>query len=62
LYEKLSLFNTRRIGLEVLGISERKRPEEGDLWSGDYRVIHYGSNNGNVGVGIILRKSSGMVE
>jgi exonuclease III len=50
----------RRMGLDVLGISEMQWPEEGDFWSGDYRVIHYGSNDGNAGTGIILRRSSGM--
>jgi hypothetical protein len=49
-----------RMGLDVLGIGEMKWPEEGDFWCGDYRVIHSGSNNGNAGAGIILRKSSGM--
>jgi hypothetical protein len=48
------------MGLGILGISEMKWPGEGDFWSGDYRVVHSGSINGNANVGVILKKSSGM--
>ena len=49
-----------KLDLDVLGISEMKWPEEEDIWSGNYRIIHTRSVNGNGGVGIILRKSVGM--
>jgi exonuclease III len=39
-----------------------KWPKEGDFWNGGYCVIHSSSNNGNSGVGIILRKSRGIRE
>ena len=44
----------------MLGISEMKWPEEGDFWSGNYRIIQTGSVNGSGGIGIILRNSVGM--
>lgn len=51
-----------RMSIDILGISEVRWPENGDIWSGDYRFIYSGTsveNPGRGGVGIMFRKDIG---
>jgi len=51
-----------RMNIDILGISEVRWPESGDIWSGDYRFIYSGTsveNPGRGGVSIMLRKDIG---
>uniref|UniRef100_A0A8D8R613 Craniofacial development protein 2 n=1 Tax=Cacopsylla melanoneura TaxID=428564 RepID=A0A8D8R613_9HEMI len=48
--------------LDVLGIAEMRWPDEGDFWSGEYRIIHSGTienKPGQGGVGVMLKKDLG---
>lgn len=50
------------MNLDVLGIAEMRWPDEGDFWSGEYRIIHSGTienKPGQGGVGVILNKDLG---
>lgn len=52
----------RRIGIDILGLSEVRWPEEGDFWSDEFRVIHSGTAKerpGYGGVAIMLNKDFG---
>jgi hypothetical protein len=49
----------KRLNIDILGMSEIKRKEKGDIWSEDYRVTYSGDKNSNTGVGIILSKEWG---
>lgn len=51
-----------RMNIDILGISEVRWPEAGNMWSGDDRFIYSGTsaeNPGRGGVGIMLRKDIG---
>ncbi|VVC30385.1 Endonuclease/exonuclease/phosphatase,Reverse transcriptase domain [Cinara cedri] len=51
-----------RMKMDILGLSEMRWPRAGDLWSGEYRLIHTGTaenNPGIGGVGIIMSKAIG---
>lgn len=51
-----------RLELDILGISEVRWPNQGDLWSGNYRIIHTGTaenERGLGGVGIMTNKHFG---
>jgi len=51
-----------RMKIDILGLSEMRWPRAGDLWSGEYRLIHTGTadnNPGLGGVGIIMSKAIG---
>ncbi|KAL4125923.1 hypothetical protein QTP88_010160 [Uroleucon formosanum] len=51
-----------RMSIDILGISEVRWSETGDIWRGDYRFIYSGTsveNPGRGGVGIMLRKDIG---
>ncbi|KAL4084163.1 hypothetical protein QTP88_027996 [Uroleucon formosanum] len=51
-----------RMKMDILGLSEMRWPRAGDLWIGEYRLIHIGTaenNPGIGGVGIIMSKTIG---
>ncbi|KAF2897194.1 hypothetical protein ILUMI_08980 [Ignelater luminosus] len=45
--------------IDLLGLCEIKWPEEGHMWSGEFRIINTAANNGNGGVGILMKKEIG---
>jgi len=48
--------------IDILGLSKMRWPKAGDLWSAEYRLIHTGSVENNLGiggVGIIISKTIG---
>lgn len=45
-----------RLEIDVLGLSEVRWPNNGDFWSGDYRIIYSGDAEGTGGVGFILKR------
>uniref|UniRef100_A0A8D9A6I6 Craniofacial development protein 2 n=1 Tax=Cacopsylla melanoneura TaxID=428564 RepID=A0A8D9A6I6_9HEMI len=52
----------KRMKVDVLGISEMRWPNNGDLWTGNYRLIHSGcldDKPGIGGVGVLLTKELG---
>lgn len=49
----------RRHKLKILGLVEVRYPEEGDLWSEEFRIIHLGSTNGQGDVALIMEKEVG---
>jgi len=59
-----------RMKIEILGLSELRWPRAGDLWNGEYTLVHTGTaenNQGIGGVGIIIsnairRKVKGFVQ
>lgn len=56
------IMEMERMDLQILGIAEMRWPQAGDFWSGNYRIIHSGTENakpGYGGVGIILNKELG---
>ena len=48
-----------RLDLDIVGISEVRWEEEGDFWSGDYRVINTKANHGQAGVGFVMNRKIG---
>jgi hypothetical protein len=58
-FENLKL-EMARMRINILGKSEMRWPEEGDFWSGDYRIIHTELNNGIDGVGLMMSKLLGL--
>jgi exonuclease III len=49
----------KRLNIDILGMSEIKWKDKGDLSSDNYTVIYTGDKNSNTGVGIILNKDWG---
>ncbi|XP_039290975.1 craniofacial development protein 2-like [Nilaparvata lugens] len=49
----------KRLNVNVLGMSEIKWKDEGDFWSGDYRIIFSGDKRSTTGVEIVLDKKWG---
>uniref|UniRef100_A0A8D8YQU9 Craniofacial development protein 2 n=1 Tax=Cacopsylla melanoneura TaxID=428564 RepID=A0A8D8YQU9_9HEMI len=49
----------KRMKMNLVGIGEMRWKEKGDIWTGDYRLIHTGSTNGQEGVGLLLDKKLG---
>ena len=52
----------KRLKLDILGISEMRWHGTGDFWTGDYRVIYSGTEEGltgRKGVGVIMERSVG---
>ena len=47
-----------RLGINVLGISETRRPEEAGYMSDGCRIIHSGGEENHRGIAIILHKST----
>lgn len=51
-----------RMKIDILGLSKMRWPRAGDLWKGEYILIHTGTaenNPGIGGVGIIMSKTIG---
>lgn len=51
-----------RMKIDIHGLSELRWPRAGDLWSGEYRLIHTGTAENNPGIGgmdIIMCKAIG---
>jgi len=48
-----------RYNIDVLDLSEIKWPDQGDIWSEDYRIVFAGDDNKISGVGIIVSKDVG---
>ncbi|KAG8234400.1 hypothetical protein J437_LFUL014658 [Ladona fulva] len=51
-----------KMNVRVLGMAEMRWPDNGDIWSGDYHVIHTGmieKRRGQAGVRVVLSKELG---
>lgn len=51
-----------RMNTDIMGVSDVRWPEDGNLWNEDYRFIFSGTwqeNPGRGGIGIMLRKDIG---
>lgn len=44
------------MAVDILGVSEIKWAEIGDIWSADYRFIYCSATNRMAGVGFLLNK------
>uniref|UniRef100_A0A8D9A7F9 Craniofacial development protein 2 n=2 Tax=Cacopsylla melanoneura TaxID=428564 RepID=A0A8D9A7F9_9HEMI len=53
------LLEMKRMNLEIMGMSEIKWRDQGDIWNNDYRIIYSGDPKGIAGVGIVLNKDWG---
>ncbi|KAF2890467.1 hypothetical protein ILUMI_15706 [Ignelater luminosus] len=45
--------------IDVLELCKIRWPEEGDMWSGKFRIINTAANNGNGGIEILMEKEIG---
>jgi len=39
----------KRLKIDILGVSEMRWPKSGDFWSGEYRIIYSGTEDGRLG-------------
>uniref|UniRef100_A0A8D9E3Z3 Craniofacial development protein 2 n=1 Tax=Cacopsylla melanoneura TaxID=428564 RepID=A0A8D9E3Z3_9HEMI len=53
------LLEMKRLNMEIVGISEIKWKDQGDIWNSNYRIIYSGDEKGIAGVGIVLNKDWG---
>ncbi|KAF0753999.1 craniofacial development protein 2-like [Aphis craccivora] len=53
----------KRLKIDILGVSQMRWPKSGDFWSGEYRIIYSGTEDGRLGkkkrIGIVLQKNMG---
>lgn len=50
----------KRLRIDIPSISEMRWPNSGDFWSGEYRIIYSGMEQGRTGtrgVGLVLNKT-----
>lgn len=39
----------KRLKIDILGILEMRWPQSGDFWTGEYRIIYSGTEDGRLG-------------
>ncbi|KAI5724481.1 hypothetical protein M8J77_003182 [Diaphorina citri] len=53
------ILEMKRLGIEIMGISECRLKDQGDYWNNNFRIIYSGDAKGTAGVGIVLNKDWG---